>query len=638
MRFLFLFVPCLLFSQSLSIVSSAGYQSTIAPGSLAVAFGSGLATGTASATLNSNGQLPTDLAGASMQVNGRAAALIYASPTQVNFVVPDATELGQVPVVVRANGKTVSGTATVQNAAPSVFSSDSSGRGAGAILNAVTYQPGPFLVETRENGGDDLRTRLAVYLTGIRYAGNPSHDPTVTNVSSAVTAIVTLGPGRMFSLPVEYAGAAPGFFGLDQVNVVLPADLDNSGAVTLLINAEGTTANPITFTVNALPAEQIRLASMSFPQMTLRAGSTINGTVGLNGQAPAGGFLVGLSSDSTALQVPASLTVTAGQVGGVFTASAVPVVSATNATVTASANGVNQNATLTVTPSSTASLSGLTLAASQIRSGGSTTGTVTLSAPAPPGGLMIALSSDQSAVKVPASVQVSFGQTSATFSVTAGTVTSSTTARITASDGKQQLNAPLVVAPLFTWKLSATSVSAGVTVTGTITLAYAAPAGGAQVALLSNDPATVQLPASVTIAPGQTSASVAFKPATALATKTVTLTATYQGVSATVSLTVNGAASGALASLVVSPNAVKAGTTATGTVSLSGTAITPTTVNLSSSSVLVAQVPFFVTIPAGQTSASFAISTASVVAGTQTVTITASTGSAVQTAQLTVSN
>jgi hypothetical protein len=62
-----------------------------------------------------------------------------------------------------------------------------------------------------------------------------------------------------------------------------------------------------------------------------------------------------------------------------------------------------------------------------------------------------------------------------------------------------------------------------------------------------------------------------------------------------------------LSSLVLSPSTIKAGTSATGTVTLRAAVTTKQTVYLSSSSTSVAQVPSSVTIPAGSTSATFTV-------------------------------
>jgi len=102
-------------------------------------------------------------------------------------------------------------------------------------------------VVTPEIAGSDQRTRLAVYATGLRYAGNSSHDPSIVNVAANVGANARDAAGNSYNLTVEYAGPAPGYFGLDQVNVVLPPDLDGAGVVSLSLTAEDNTSNVVTF-------------------------------------------------------------------------------------------------------------------------------------------------------------------------------------------------------------------------------------------------------------------------------------------------------------------------------------------------------------------------------------------------------
>ena len=122
----------------------------MAPDSLAALFGANLAGFTAWATLDQNGQLPTDLAGTRVEVNGEAAGLLYVSSSQINFVVPGDAATGTADVLVRntATGAARSATIEVRNTAPAVFSADGSGEGPGAILNAVTNATAPFLVVT----------------------------------------------------------------------------------------------------------------------------------------------------------------------------------------------------------------------------------------------------------------------------------------------------------------------------------------------------------------------------------------------------------------------------------------------------------------------------------------------------------
>src|SRR5882724_10708439 len=79
----------LLLAQTDSIVlSSAGGMSVIAPGSLATFYGSSLST-TEQITGQTDqfGQLPTQLGGYSLEVNGMLAQLQFVGPSQLNFLI-----------------------------------------------------------------------------------------------------------------------------------------------------------------------------------------------------------------------------------------------------------------------------------------------------------------------------------------------------------------------------------------------------------------------------------------------------------------------------------------------------------------------------------------------------------------------
>src|ERR1035438_7047647 len=72
-------------SNPIAVVNAASYDRTIAPDSLATIFGANLARTTASATLDPNGQLPTELASTNVEINGILAPLVYVSPGQINL-------------------------------------------------------------------------------------------------------------------------------------------------------------------------------------------------------------------------------------------------------------------------------------------------------------------------------------------------------------------------------------------------------------------------------------------------------------------------------------------------------------------------------------------------------------------------
>jgi len=186
------------------------------------------------------------------------------------------------------------------------------------------------------------------------------------------------------------------------------------------------------------PPPTLSLSSMTLNPTSVTGGNSSTGTVMLSGPAPAGGVQVTLSSNSTAAaKVPSTVTVSAGATSATFTVSTSAVATSTGVTVSASHAGMTKTASLTVTPAPppAPSLSSLTLNPTTVTGGAqSSTGTVTLSGPAPAGGVQVTLSSDNTAAaRVPSSVIVPAGATSASFTVNTSVVLLSTSATISAS-------------------------------------------------------------------------------------------------------------------------------------------------------------------------------------------------------------
>lgn len=294
-------ISCAAQDGAVTTVSAANFRAPVAPESLASLFGQGLARGVVVAQLDSAGRLPLDLDGTQVRVNGRQASLVFVSPSQINFVIPLNTEIGtaRVEVLSGASGRVYAGTVEVRTVAPALFSLDASGQGRGAIQNAVTFVLDPFETETPQNPGSDKITRLAIYGTGMRFAGNPQRDPHLLNSAARTKAELRDTSGRLWRLPVEYAGPTPGFFGLDQVNVALPPELDGLGPASVRIFAETVGSNEVTLTVrrrqphrvsgitplNVTPGGQFRILGAGFidasPTATPRTLVRIETTTGL---------------------------------------------------------------------------------------------------------------------------------------------------------------------------------------------------------------------------------------------------------------------------------------------------------------------------------------------------------------------
>jgi len=183
--------------------------------------------------------------------------------------------------------------------------------------------------------------------------------------------------------------------------------------------------------------------------------------------------------------------------------------------------------------------------------------------------------------------------------------------------------------------LNPTSVTGGNSSTGTVTLSGAAPAGGAQVALSSNNGAA-SVASSVAVPAGVTTATFTVNTSVVTASTTVTISAAYGGVSKSATLTVTPPPLPTVSSLTLNPTSVIGGVNSTtGTVTLSGPAPAGGAQVVLSSNNGAASVPSRVFVPAGATSATFAVSTSVVLVSTS-VTISASYNSTTQTATLSV--
>jgi hypothetical protein len=386
----------------------------------------------------------------------------------------------------------------------------------------------------------------------------------------------------------------------------------------------------VVFNTSVNPPADVSVSSVALSPSSVTGGQTSTGTVTLNGAAPAGGAEVALSSDSATATVPPSVNIPAGSSSGTFTVSTASVTTPTSASITASYNGT-QSATLSIDP--VTSVSSLSISPTTVSGGAGATGTVTLTAAAGSSGAVVALSSNNGAVSVPASITVAAGATTATFSLTTTAVGSTQTATITATYNGARTATLTVNAPtLSAISLNPTSVIGGANSTGTVTLNGAAPAGGAVVSLSSSASGAASVPANVTVAAGAASATFTVTTSPVSADTVVTITAGYAGVNRTANVTVRAAS---LSSLSLSPATVVGGASSTGTVTLNGKAPASGAIVTLTDANSATTVPTSVTILAGATSATFAVSTVPV-AATTTGTVSGSYRGVTRSANLTV--
>ena len=190
------------------------------------------------------------------------------------------------------------------------------------------------------------------------------------------------------------------------------------------------------FEASSSAPASVALSSLSVNPTSVTGGNSSTGTLTLSGPAAAGGAIVALSSSNTTVaRVPSSVTVAAGATTASFTVSTSAVGASTTVTISATYAGATRSASLNVTPAPPPppTVSSLTLNPANVFGGQSSTGTVTLTGPAPAGGAQVFLSSSNGAARVPSSVIVPAGATSATFTVNTSLVLISTSSTISAS-------------------------------------------------------------------------------------------------------------------------------------------------------------------------------------------------------------
>ena len=219
------------FLNPVGVVNGASFApvgNPIAPGQFIALFGTGI--GPASAVVAPSVPFPTTLGGVSVTVQGRPAPLYFVSATQISALVPFATSGSTADIVVRAGNQDSNRVVVpVSRTSPGIYATTQNGIGAGAILKADFTIVSPTNAPRR---GDTV----LIYLTGLG-ALNPALSDGAAASSSILSRIVDsvnvyIGGHRA---TVSFAGAAPGFAGLYQINVVIPVSAPIGSAVPLAL-------------------------------------------------------------------------------------------------------------------------------------------------------------------------------------------------------------------------------------------------------------------------------------------------------------------------------------------------------------------------------------------------------------------
>jgi uncharacterized protein (TIGR03437 family) len=174
-----------------------------------------------------DGQLPTALAGTGVRVliipgsaqGGIFADIYYVSPGQVNALIPSSLIPG--PAIVQLINNGLAGppvTITLSASAPVLFQAE------GATVIA-THGNGPFVTMTQPAQGGEVVVLYATGLGATLPAAIPNQiPPSAAWIVDRADFRVVLNGKDVDSANIQYAGVTPGFAGLFQINLLLPAD------------------------------------------------------------------------------------------------------------------------------------------------------------------------------------------------------------------------------------------------------------------------------------------------------------------------------------------------------------------------------------------------------------------------------
>lgn len=180
----------------------------------------------------------TDLASSTVSANGASIPVLYDSATQINAYLPP-TLSGLVQLTVQNGDGKNTVNILLGAAAPAIFTLDFSGAGPAAALKATDQS-----VVSASNplqSGDSVE----LFATGLGLTSNSNGMDVAVQQPT-----VTVGGANC---PVTFAGAAPGFSGLDQIDCTVPSGMlifdPANNSVPVVITSGNRTSNTATLAI-----------------------------------------------------------------------------------------------------------------------------------------------------------------------------------------------------------------------------------------------------------------------------------------------------------------------------------------------------------------------------------------------------
>jgi uncharacterized protein (TIGR03437 family) len=226
-------IPAPLYTPS-SIVNAANPAApALAPNTIATIYGSDLAFSTRGLTTEEirNGMLPTVLIGTGVRVavNGIQAAIYFVSPNQINFLVPDIRPGNSEIRVSRDSLYGPAARVAIADASPALFQMDPE-------FTIATRADGSLI--TRDNPARPGEI-IILYATGLGATRPRFLNGEVPSRAAAIERFdafrVILSGITVPSADILYAGVAPGFPGLYQVNLRVPEQPNQNPEVRIAL-------------------------------------------------------------------------------------------------------------------------------------------------------------------------------------------------------------------------------------------------------------------------------------------------------------------------------------------------------------------------------------------------------------------
>jgi len=234
-----------------AILNNASYNlagTSVAPGSIAAIFGTGLTNGALCLSTDGcspryfGGKMGTSMGGTSVTVNGIPAPIFYATPTQLGIQIPAELPGPSATVLINADGQTsVPETVALEPAAPGIFSTTGDGRGVGSI----THANGALV--TAVNPAVRGET-LVLYATGL---GVLTPSVATGNIATSASQLATKPVVTLGGVPatVAFAGQSGCCVGLNQINFSVPAGAPTGNAVAVVVSVGAKASNSVTIAV-----------------------------------------------------------------------------------------------------------------------------------------------------------------------------------------------------------------------------------------------------------------------------------------------------------------------------------------------------------------------------------------------------